>query len=33
MATVPWSVQSGGQTTAPLYTDVAYCRREVRTSV
>ena len=24
MATVPWSVQSGGQTTANLYTDVAY---------
>ena len=24
MAVVPWSVQSGGQTTAPLYSDVAY---------
>ena len=24
MAQVSWSVQSGGQTTAPLYTDVAY---------
>ena len=23
MATVPWSVASGGQTTAPLYTDIA----------